>query len=133
MEDFVKKLAEVESRPPLRVVVTSSPVRNEFVFDAVARLDIVNHLDDSLVHGLVQVDVGWRNWILGWQQELEADGTSPVLQFDRELAAQLNAVVLFLILEANGDNRGFNCVVALQKGIKICFQLVLELVSRAVP
>lgn len=50
-------MIEIEFALPVGIIVTRRPLVDEFVLDTVIGLNVVDHLDDTLIDGLVKVDV----------------------------------------------------------------------------
>ena len=76
---FEEQVAEVELTAPLRVVLTIGPLCDEIVLDPIVLLHVVEQFNDGWVRGFVQVDVRRDDWILGWEEELEADRSHLIL------------------------------------------------------
>lgn len=57
MVDFVEQVIEIEFALPVGIIVTRRPLVDEFVLDTVIGLNVVDHLDDTLIDGLVKIDV----------------------------------------------------------------------------
>ena len=86
-------LVDIQSRLPVWISCSLIPHVDEFISDTISCIDIVDEFDDLGIFRLIEEDKRNRFWILRWQDELEADWSTLVIDLNRKLSSNLDAVV----------------------------------------
>ena len=86
---------------------SSLPLCEEREHDPVTLVDVIYHLDDHRVIGLIKVDEGGFHGVVVRQNELESDRSLLIVDLEGHLAANLDVIALSFTGAGHADDLHF--------------------------